>query len=66
METQMKTSLGIRFLPKYSQALCGDGDGEVYQGESDGADGQISQGKVNLSSDHQIYWNWINECWKIG
>ena len=53
----MTTSLGIRFLPKYSQALCSDGDGEVYQGESDGADGQISQGKVNFSSCDHIYWN---------
>ena len=53
----MTTSLGIRFLPINSQALCGDGEGEVYKGKSDGADGEVSQGKVNLSSDHHIYWN---------
>ena len=60
MKTRKKTSLGVRFLPEYSQALCGDGDGEVYQGESPGGAGKISQGNVNFSIDHHIYWNWTN------
>ena len=43
MKTRKKTSLGVRFLPEYSQALCGDGDGEVYKGESDGSRGFDTQ-----------------------
>ena len=61
----MEACLGVGFPPVYSQALRGDGDGEVYQGESGGADGEISQSKVNFSSRHQIYCNWTNsEIWQ--
>ena len=53
-----KTYLGIRFPPVYSQALRGYRDGEVYKGESAGADGEISYGKVNFSIRHHIDYNW--------